>query len=48
MEDLLQADESDLKDIPAVGEQAGAVLQAARAEAENRKIQLGGDDVPTP
>jgi transcription termination/antitermination protein NusA len=44
LEDLLQADESDLQDIPGVGEQAGAILQAARAAAERRKIQLGGDN----
>ena len=43
LEDLLQAEESDLADIPQIGEQAAAVLQAARAEAERRKIQLGGD-----
>lgn len=43
LEDLLQADETDLKDIPQIGESAGTVLQAARAEAERRKIQLGGD-----
>jgi N utilization substance protein A len=44
LEDLLQADESDLAGIPQIGDQAGTVLQAARAEAERRKIQLGGDD----
>jgi N utilization substance protein A len=43
LEDLLQAEESDLADIPQIGDQAAAVLQAARAEAERRKIQLGGD-----
>jgi transcription termination/antitermination protein NusA len=43
LEDLLQADESDLKDIPQIGESASEILQAARAEAERRKIQLGGD-----
>lgn len=43
LEDLLQADESDLKDIPQIGESAGSVLEAARAEADRRKIQLGGD-----
>jgi transcription termination/antitermination protein NusA len=43
LEDLLQADESDLADIPQIGDQATAVLEAARAEAERRKIQLGGD-----
>ena len=43
LEDLLQADVSDLADIPQIGEQAGAIMDAARAEAERRKIQLGGD-----
>ncbi len=43
LEDLLQADTSDLADIPQVGEQADAIMEAARAEAERRKIQLGGD-----
>jgi len=44
LEDLLQADESDLTEIPQIGDQAGAVLQAARAEAERRQIQPGGTD----
>jgi transcription termination/antitermination protein NusA len=48
LEDLLQADESDLSGIPQVGEQAGAVLTAAREEAERRKIQLGGPEAPEP
>ena len=43
LEDLLQADASDLADIPQIGEQAGAVLEAAKAEAERRRINLGGD-----
>jgi N utilization substance protein A len=43
LEDLLQADVSDLADIPQIGEQAAVVMDAARAEAERRKIQLGGD-----
>jgi N utilization substance protein A len=43
LEDLLQADLSDLADIPQIGEQAAGILEAARAEAERRKIQLGGD-----
>jgi N utilization substance protein A len=43
LEDLLQADVSDLADIPQIGEQAETVMEAARAEAERRKIQLGGD-----
>ena len=43
LEDLLQADESELSGIPQIGEQAAAVLKAAREEAERKKIQLGGD-----
>ena len=43
LEDLLSADESDISDLPQIGEQAGAVLKAARDEAERKKIQLGGD-----
>src|SRR6266571_2692519 len=43
LEDLLQADLSDLSDIPQVGDQAASILEAARAEAERRKIQLGGE-----
>ena len=48
LEDLLSADESDLSGIPQVGEQAAAVLQAAREEGERRKIQLGGDGEGAP
>src|ERR1035438_7454534 len=44
IEDLLSADESDLSSILQIGEKAAEVLQAARAEAERRKIQLGGND----
>jgi vacuolar-type H+-ATPase subunit H len=33
LEDLLQAEESDLADIPQIGENAAAILEAARAEA---------------
>ena len=43
LEDLLQADVSDLEDVPQIGDQAGAIMDAARAEAERRKIQIGGD-----
>ena len=43
LEDLLSAEASDLADIPQIGESAAAVLEAARAEAERRKIKLGGD-----
>jgi transcription termination/antitermination protein NusA len=48
LEDLLQTTESDLAEIPEVGVQAGAILAAARAEAERRKIQLGGDNGQPP
>jgi predicted RecB family nuclease len=44
IEDLLSADESDLSSITQVGDKAAEILKAARAEAERRKIQLGGDD----
>src|SRR6202034_4085986 len=43
LEDLLSAEASDLADIPQIGESAAAVLEAARAEAERRKIKLGGE-----
>ena len=43
LEDLLSAEASDLADIPQIGENAAAVLEAARAEAERRKFKLGGD-----
>jgi N utilization substance protein A len=43
LEELLMTDESDLAGIPQIGDQAAAVLKAAREEAERRKIQLGGD-----
>lgn len=41
MEDLLQAEESDLAEIPQIGDQAGAVLKAAQAEALRRGEQDG-------
>lgn len=40
LEDLAQAEAGDLADIPAIGEQAGAVLDAARAEVAKR-AQVG-------
>jgi len=45
LEDLLQADESDLSEIPEIGPQAASILAAVRAEAGRRTIQLG-DQVP--
>jgi N utilization substance protein A len=44
LEDLLSAEPGDISDIPQVGENAAAILEAARAEAQRRKIDLGGDD----
>ncbi len=41
LEDLLQAEESDLAEIPQIGDQAGAVLNAARAEALRRRSKDG-------
>jgi N utilization substance protein A len=45
LEDLLQADESDLAGIPQIGEQAGTVLNAARAEALRRTLKVGESPV---
>src|SRR5438874_2480020 len=41
LEDLLQADVSDLAGIPQIGEQAGAILEAVRAEAAKRTLKGG-------
>src|SRR5213595_959542 len=41
LEDLLQADVSDLSGIPEIGDQAGAILEAARAEAARRTLSVG-------
>src|SRR5256714_422710 len=41
LEDLLQADVSDLAGIPQIGEQAGAILEAVRAEAAKRTLKVG-------
>src|SRR2546421_5239066 len=42
LEDLLQADVTDLSGIEQIGEQAGTILEAARAEA-NRRTLKGGE-----
>ena len=44
LEDLAQAEPADISDIPAIGEQAAAVLEAARTEVVRRRIPLGGED----
>src|SRR5438876_6165627 len=41
LEALLQAEVQDLADIPEIGEQAAAILEAARAEAAKRTLKVG-------
>jgi transcription termination/antitermination protein NusA len=41
LEDLLSAEASDISDIPQVGENAAAILEAARAEGERRTLKVG-------
>ena len=41
LEDLLQADESDLAGIPELGDQGASILEAARAEAARRTLKVG-------
>ena len=41
LEDLLQADVSDLSGITQLGDQASAILEAARAEAARRTLNVG-------
>lgn len=43
LEDLLQAEESDLAEIPGVEGQAAAIMTAIEAEAEKRSQQKNGD-----
>jgi len=38
LEDLLQAEYSDLADIPEIGGQAGAVIEAVRTEGAKRNL----------
>jgi transcription termination/antitermination protein NusA len=45
LEDLLQADVSDLSGMPQVGEQAAAILEAAKAEAARRTLKVGEQPV---
>jgi N utilization substance protein A len=40
LEDLLQAEESDLAAFPEIGQDAAAVLAAARAEAQRRVVNI--------
>ena len=45
LEDLLQADASDLAGIPQLGDQAAAIMEAARAEAARRTLNIGETSV---
>jgi transcription termination/antitermination protein NusA len=46
LEDLLQADQSDLAGIEQIAEQAGTIYEAARAEAARRQLKLGQAETP--
>ena len=41
LEDLVQADESDLAGIPELGDQAAAIMESVRAEATRRTLKVG-------
>ncbi|MCX6915031.1 MAG: KH domain-containing protein, partial [Verrucomicrobia bacterium] len=41
LEDLLQAEESDLSGIPELSDHAAAIMEAARAEAGRRTLKIG-------
>jgi N utilization substance protein A len=41
LEDLLQADESDLAGMPQIGDQAAVIMEAVRAEAARRTLKVG-------
>jgi predicted RecB family nuclease len=41
LEDLLQADVSDLAGIPQIGDQAAAIMEAVRAEVARRTLKIG-------
>jgi NAD-dependent DNA ligase len=45
LEALLQAEVSDLSEMPEVGAQAAAILDAARAEVSRRSIKVGETSV---
>lgn len=46
LEDLLQAEESDLAGISELGDQAASILEAVRAEAARRTLKVGETSVP--
>ena len=46
LEDLLEADLADLSGVPEIGDQAGTIFEAARAEAERRTLKVGTTTAP--
>lgn len=44
LEALLEAKDTDLAEIPEIGDQAAAIYEAAKAEASRRSIKLGGGE----
>jgi transcription termination/antitermination protein NusA len=46
LEDLLQAEQSDLAGIEQIGEQAAAIHEAVRAEVARRQLKLGQPETP--
>jgi hypothetical protein len=45
LEDLLQAEVSDLAEIPQLAEQATAIIDAVKAEAARRTLKVGETSV---
>lgn len=45
LEDLLQANESDLAGLPQIGDQAAVILEAARAASAKRKFKVGETNI---
>ena len=43
LDDLAQAEPGDIADIPQIGENAAAILEAARAEMGRRQLNVGGE-----
>jgi len=43
LEDLLEAEVSDLAEMPEIGDSAAAILEAAKAESARRSIKVGGE-----
>ena len=41
LEDILQAEVSDLAEIPGIADQAAAILDAVKAEASRRQLRIG-------